>query len=65
MNKGHTAVDNFALSKPTWEIMKFIWEITDFISDIIFGAKNRLLTKITVDNCKRETVLTRTSGVSM
>ena len=38
MNKGRTGVDNFVLSKPTWEIMKFISEITDFISPIIFGA---------------------------
>ena len=38
MNKGRTGVDNFVLSKPTWEIMKFISEITDFISQIIFGA---------------------------
>ena len=38
MNKGQTAVDNFALSKPTWEIMKFISEITEFISQLIFEA---------------------------
>ena len=38
MNKGRKGVDNFALSKPTWEIMKIIWEITDFCREIIFGA---------------------------
>ena len=38
MNKGRTDVDNFALSKPTWEIMKIISEITDFSWEIIFGA---------------------------
>ena len=38
MNKGHTGVDKFALSKPTWEIMKFISEITNFCREIIFGA---------------------------
>ena len=38
MDKGRTGVENFALSKPTWEIMKIIWEITDFCRDLIFGA---------------------------
>ena len=38
MNKGRTDVDNFALSKPTWEIMKIISEITDFCWEKIFGA---------------------------
>ena len=39
MNKGRKDVDNSALSKPTWEIMKIISEITDFSREIIFGAK--------------------------
>ena len=38
MNKGRTGVENFPLSKPTWEIMKFISEITDFCWELIFGA---------------------------
>ena len=38
MNKGQTAVENFPFSKPTWEIMKFISEITEFISQLIFRA---------------------------
>ena len=38
MNKGRTGVDNFAFSKPTWEIMNFISEITEFISQLIFEA---------------------------
>ena len=38
MNKGRTGVDNFQVSKPTWEIMKFISEITDFCWEIIFRA---------------------------
>ena len=38
MNKGRIGVDNFALSKPTWEIMKIISEITDFSRELIFGA---------------------------
>ena len=38
MNKGRTGVENFPLSKPTWEIMKIISEITDFCWEIIFGA---------------------------
>ena len=38
MNKGRTGLENFVLSKPTWEIMKIISEITEFISPIIFGA---------------------------
>ena len=38
MNKGRTGVENFVLSKPTWEIMKFISEITDFSREIIFGV---------------------------
>ena len=44
MNKGRTAVEKIALSKPTWEIMKIISEIIDFISPIIFGAIFRVLT---------------------
>ena len=27
-----------AVSKPTWEIMKIMSEITDFISQLIFGT---------------------------
>ena len=38
MNKGRTGVENFALSKPIWEIMKIISEITDFCWEIILGA---------------------------
>ena len=38
MNKGRTGVENLALSKPTWEIMKIISEITDFCWELIFGA---------------------------
>ena len=38
MNKGRKDVDNSALSKPTWEIMKIISEITKFCREIIFGA---------------------------
>ena len=38
MNKGRTGVENSTLSKPTWEIMKFISEITDFCWELIFGA---------------------------
>ena len=33
-----------ALSKPTWEIMKIMSEITDFISPIISGAIFRVQT---------------------
>ena len=51
MNKGQTAVDNFAVSKPTWEIMKISWEIMDFISDIILKAFFAHFMKRTVDNC--------------
>ena len=52
MNKGRTGVDNFALSKPTWEIMKIIWEITDFCWELIFGAIFGLRTSETVENGK-------------
>ena len=38
MNKGRIGVEYFPRSKPTWEIMKIMSEITDFISPIIFGA---------------------------
>ena len=38
MNKGRTGVEKFPLSKPTWEIMKIIWEKTDFCRELIFGA---------------------------
>ena len=50
MNKGRTGVDNFVLSKPTWEIMKFISEITDFISQIISGAIFGHRTSKTMEN---------------
>ena len=38
MNKGRTGVDNSALSKPTWEIMKIISDITDFCWELISGS---------------------------
>ena len=38
MNKGRTGVENFPLSKPTWEIMKIISDITDFCWELISGA---------------------------
>ena len=53
MNKGRKGMDNFALSKPTWEIMKFMSEITDFISPIIFGAIFKVQTSRKVWKTKR------------
>ena len=50
MNKGRTAVENSALSKPTWEIMKIIWEKTDFCWELILRAFFRLWKQKTVDN---------------
>ena len=49
-------MDNLALSKPTWEIMKFIWEITDFISPIIFGAIFEVRTSRKVWKTKKEDI---------
>ena len=58
MNKGRAGVDNFALSKPTWEIMKFIWEITDFCWEIIFGAIFEVRTSKTMWKTYRKQMLT-------
>ena len=38
MDKRRAGVENSALSKPTWEIMKIMSEITDFCWEIISGA---------------------------
>ena len=38
MNKGRTGVDDFRLSKPTWEKTKIISLITKFSREIIFRA---------------------------
>ena len=38
MDKGRRAMGKFAVPKPTWEIMKISWEITDFISQLILGT---------------------------